>query len=122
MALTVAACTAAVMPAQAAAHHPDAGALERYAAPAATGVVGPDDPASFNATLPNGRRVTPAGLSTMVGAMPLGSALSPDGRFLIVSTTIRPPRHRGVRPHTRRHAAPTESPPITTSRSCGRPT
>ena len=59
--------------------------LEHYAAPAAGGVVGPDDPASFDATLPSGRRVTPAGDNTLVGELPLGSRLTPDGKYLVVS-------------------------------------
>jgi DNA-binding beta-propeller fold protein YncE len=59
--------------------------LEHYAAPAGSGIVGPDSPASFDATLPSGRRITPAGDSTMVGELPLGSMLTPDGKYLIVS-------------------------------------
>jgi YVTN family beta-propeller protein len=61
-----------------------AGSLERWAAPA-TGPVGPDALDSFSATLPSGRRITPAGTSTIVGENPLGSALTPDGKYLIVS-------------------------------------
>jgi DNA-binding beta-propeller fold protein YncE len=59
--------------------------LEHYRAPSRTGIVGPDSPSSFDATLPSGRRVTPAGDSTMLGELPLGSALTPDGRYLVVS-------------------------------------
>ena len=36
--------------------------------------------------LPNGRRVTPAGISVQVGMNPLGSRLTPDGKYLIVSS------------------------------------
>ncbi len=36
--------------------------------------------------LPNGRRVTPAGTSVQVGMNPLGSQLTPDGKYLIVSS------------------------------------
>ena len=36
--------------------------------------------------LPNGRRVTPAGVSVQVGMNPLGSRLTPDGKYLIVSS------------------------------------
>jgi DNA-binding beta-propeller fold protein YncE len=53
--------------------------------PPATGLPGPDGPASFDATLPNGRRVTPAGVSVQVGQNPLNSVLTGDGRFLLTS-------------------------------------
>ncbi len=39
----------------------------------------------FHGVLPNGRKVTPAGLSIQIGMNPLGSVLTPDGRFLITS-------------------------------------
>ena len=39
----------------------------------------------FSGVLPNGRKVTPAGLSVQIGMNPLGTLLTPDGRFLIVS-------------------------------------
>jgi len=63
---------------------PHGAELARFGAP---GVVtpGPDGPGEFNATLPNGRRVTPAGLSVQVGQNPLNSALTPDGRFIVTS-------------------------------------
>ena len=58
--------------------------LARLGAPA-TGIAGPDSPGSFDATLPNGRRVTPAGVSVQVGQNPLNSVLTPDGRYLVTS-------------------------------------
>ena len=54
-------------------------------APTLTGSAGPDDSSSFSATLPNGRRLTPTGQSVVAGMNPLGSVLTPDGRYLIVS-------------------------------------
>lgn len=51
----------------------------------ASGSVGPDSPGSFTATLPNGRRVTPAGTSVQVGQNPLNSILTPDGKYLITT-------------------------------------
>ncbi len=39
----------------------------------------------FSGVLPNGRKVTPAGLSVQVGMNPLGTLLTPDGKFLIIS-------------------------------------
>lgn len=58
--------------------------LALFGAPG-TGTPGPDAPDSFDATLPNGRRVTPAGTSVQIGQGPLNSVLTPDGRFLITS-------------------------------------
>jgi YVTN family beta-propeller protein len=58
--------------------------LALFGAPA-VGTPGPDGPDSFDATLPNGRRVTPAGVSVQIGQNPLNSVLTPDGRFLITS-------------------------------------
>src|SRR5664279_2706695 len=56
---------------------PHGAALARLGAPAAAGTfAGPDSPESFNATLPNGRRVTPAGVSVQVGQNPLNSVLT----------------------------------------------
>jgi DNA-binding beta-propeller fold protein YncE len=63
--------------------------------PPATRVPGPDAPGSFDATLPNGRRVTPAGVSAQVGQNPLNSVLTEDGRFLLTSNDMErngPPR------------------------------
>ena len=50
--------------------------------PPATPVPGPDAPASFNAILPTGRRVTLAGVSA--GSYPTGVTGSPDGKTLCV--------------------------------------
>lgn len=61
------------------------GRLARLQAPVQDGTVGPDSNVSFDATLPNGRRVTPAGVNTQVGENPLGGTLTPDGRYLIVT-------------------------------------
>jgi len=58
--------------------------LARFGAPA-DGIAGPDGPATFDATLPNGRRVTPAGVSVQVGQNPLNSVLTPDGKYLITT-------------------------------------
>ena len=59
--------------------------LARFGAPVQKGVSGPDSATSFNATLPNGRRVTPLGLNVQVGENPLNAALTPDGQYLVVS-------------------------------------
>ncbi len=39
----------------------------------------------FHGVLPNGRKVTPAGLSAQIGMNPLGSVLTPDGKYLITT-------------------------------------
>jgi len=39
----------------------------------------------FNGVLPNGRIVNPAGTSIQIGMNPLGSVLTPDGKYLITS-------------------------------------
>ena len=39
----------------------------------------------FAGVLPNGRKVTPAGLTVQIGMNPLGSILTPDGKYLITS-------------------------------------
>lgn len=39
----------------------------------------------FDGVLPNGRKVTPAGVSVQIGMNPLGAILTPDGNFLITS-------------------------------------
>jgi YVTN family beta-propeller protein len=39
----------------------------------------------FSGVLPNGRIVTPAGVSIQIGMNPLGAAITPDGRFLVTS-------------------------------------
>jgi len=80
IAVLVAAC---VTPALAAPLHP---AVEvRYGSPAGslpaqTGHGGP-----FDAVLPSGRFVTPSGTSVVTGMNALGVALTPDGRYAIVS-------------------------------------
>ena len=51
----------------------------------------------FAGVLPNGRKVTPAGLSTQIGMNPLGSALTADGKFLI--TTNDDERDGGAAPN-----------------------
>ncbi len=63
----------------------DVPALTTYGSPAQTGPAGVDSATSFNATLPNGRRVTPAGVNVQVGENPLNSVLSPDGQYLFVT-------------------------------------
>lgn len=71
------------------------GATLAQLGPPATHPPGPDGPSSFDATLPNGRRVTPAGTSVQVGQNPLNSALTEDGRFLLTSNDMErngPPR------------------------------
>lgn len=45
-----------------------------------------------DAVLPNGRIAAPAGASLFVGSKPLGLALSPDGRYAIVSNDGAPPK------------------------------
>ncbi|MCO5296638.1 MAG: hypothetical protein M9921_07260 [Fimbriimonadaceae bacterium] len=42
--------------------------------------------AQQSAQLPTGKLITPAGLHTPVGSYPLNMALSPDGKFLVVTT------------------------------------
>ncbi len=59
--------------------------MAAYGAPVETGAAGPDSATSFNATLPNGRRITPAGVSVQVGENPQNTVVTPDGKFLIVS-------------------------------------
>jgi DNA-binding beta-propeller fold protein YncE len=58
-----------------------------YSAPAGVRPAGADriDPA--DAILPNGRIAAPAGASLLVGTGALGMALSPDGRYAILSET-----------------------------------
>jgi len=51
----------------------------------------------FHGVLPNGRKVTPAGLSVQVGMNPLGSVLTPDGKYLI--TTNDDERDGGTAPN-----------------------
>jgi YVTN family beta-propeller protein len=42
-------------------------------------------PTYFDGVLPNGKIVAPAGIVTQIGMHPLGSALTPDGQYLVVS-------------------------------------
>ncbi len=42
-------------------------------------------PSYYDGVLPNGKIVTPAGLTVQIGMHPLGSALTPDGKYIIVS-------------------------------------
>ncbi|MBZ5657869.1 MAG: hypothetical protein LAO56_21625, partial [Acidobacteriia bacterium] len=39
----------------------------------------------YAGVLPNGRKVTPAGISIQIGMNPLGMAVTPDGQFLVTS-------------------------------------
>jgi DNA-binding beta-propeller fold protein YncE len=56
-----------------------------YSAPAGDRPAGADALAPTSAILPNGRIASPVGRSVFVGTNPLAVALSPDGRFAIVS-------------------------------------
>ena len=57
-----------------------------YTAPAGTRVAGaPHANHPYNVILPNGRIASPVGKSVVVGMNALGVALSPDGRYAIVS-------------------------------------
>jgi DNA-binding beta-propeller fold protein YncE len=58
-----------------------------YAPPAGLLPAGPLHGSTANAVLPSGRFVTPAGASVVTGAGALGFALSPDGRFALVSNS-----------------------------------
>lgn len=42
-------------------------------------------PSYYDGVLPNGKIVTPAGQTVQIGMHPLGSALTPDGQYIIVS-------------------------------------
>lgn len=56
-----------------------------YSAPAGDRPAGADSVHPTDAVLPSGRIAAPAGQSIFVGTNPLGLALSPDGRYAIVS-------------------------------------
>jgi DNA-binding beta-propeller fold protein YncE len=56
-----------------------------YSAPAGTRPTGADRIHVTSAILPNGRIASPVGTSLFVGTDPLGLALSPDGRYAILS-------------------------------------
>jgi YVTN family beta-propeller protein len=62
-----------------------------YSAPAGARPTGADRIHPTDAILPNGRIGAPAGASLFVGANPLGLALSPDGRYAIVSNDAASP-------------------------------
>ena len=55
-----------------------------YAPPAGLLPAGPLHGSTYDAVLPSGRFVVPAGVSAVTGVDALGLALSPDGRFAIV--------------------------------------
>lgn len=52
---------------------------------------GPDKIHPADSVLPNGRIAAPAGATTFVGGNPLGFALSPDGRYAVVSNDAPAP-------------------------------
>ena len=60
-------------------------AVISYASPAGTLPAGHLRAATYDAVLPSGRIVTPAGESVLTGMNALGFALTPDGRYAIVS-------------------------------------
>jgi DNA-binding beta-propeller fold protein YncE len=62
-----------------------------YSAPAGTRPTGADKIHPTTSILPNGRIAAPAGASLFIGANPLGLALSPDGRYAVVSNDGAPP-------------------------------
>ncbi|HEY4439466.1 MAG TPA: hypothetical protein VGN14_03365, partial [Candidatus Elarobacter sp.] len=64
---------------------PPHAAAVSYAAPAGGMPAGHLRGATFDAVLPSGRLVTPAGMSVVTGMNALGVALTPDGRYAIVS-------------------------------------
>ena len=42
-------------------------------------------PTYFDGVLPDGKKITPAGVVAQIGMHPLGSALTPDGQYIILS-------------------------------------
>src|SRR5579862_4683251 len=66
-----------------AAHEP--APLIVYSAPAGDRPAGADNVHPTDAILPNGRIAAPSGASVFVGTTPLGMALSPDGRYVVVT-------------------------------------
>jgi DNA-binding beta-propeller fold protein YncE len=62
-----------------------------YSAPAGLRPTGADKIHPIDSILPNGKIAAPAGASTFVGGDPLGLALSPDGRYAVVSNDAAPP-------------------------------
>ncbi len=62
-----------------------------YSSPAGTRPSGPDKIHPANSVLPSGRIAAPAGTALFVGSNPLGFALSPDGRYAVVSNDAPAP-------------------------------
>jgi YVTN family beta-propeller protein len=72
-------------------------AIVTFAAPAGTLPASHLRGALFDAVLPSGRIVTPVGTSVLVGANALGAAVTPDGRYAIVSNDdVRTPQARAI--------------------------
>jgi DNA-binding beta-propeller fold protein YncE len=72
------------------------GAATQYGAPAGDRKAGPLGASPYNVILPNGRLVVPAGRSVVVGMNALGVAITPDGRYAIVSNDDE--RDEGMHP------------------------
>jgi DNA-binding beta-propeller fold protein YncE len=83
--LALAPCGTSAAPARTAHPAPRHVAPVTYAAPAGNIPAGHLRGATFDAVLPSGRIVTPLGTSVVTGMNALGVALTPDGRFAIVS-------------------------------------
>jgi len=89
--LALAPCAAGAAPHRPPAHHVPqhprvpARPVVTYAAPSGNIPAGHLRGATYDAVLPSGRIVTPLGDSVLTGMNALGVALSPDGRFAIVS-------------------------------------
>ena len=83
--LALAPCAAPAAPARTAHPAPRRVPPVTYAAPAGNIPAGHLRGATFDAVLPSGRIVTPLGTSVVTGMNALGTALSPDGRFAIVT-------------------------------------
>ena len=76
----------------AAAHPPRRPApLIVYSAPAGTRPAGASPSRPTDAVLPDGRIAAPLGAAVFVGTNPLGLAISPDGRFIVVSNAEQNP-------------------------------
>lgn len=65
--------------------------LTVYSAPAAARPAGASPERATDAVLPDGRIAAPIGASVFVGTNPLGVAVTPDGRFIIVSNAEQNP-------------------------------
>ncbi len=81
--LTVLACAGAPNSAMSAPHLPQPVTFQAPAGERAAGPLSAND--DFSRILPSGRIVRPAGISVVVGMKSLGFALTPDGRYAIVS-------------------------------------